>query len=49
MTQALAEGAIAGARYDSYLRLRDELEAAHMRRTTGRIARRPLDPRKTTR
>jgi ribosome biogenesis GTPase len=49
MTAALAEGAIAGERYRSYLRLREELEAAHMRRTTGRIARRPPDPRKATR
>jgi len=49
MTRALEEGAIAPERYRSYLRLREELEAAHQRRTTGRIARRPSDPRKSRR
>jgi ribosome biogenesis GTPase len=49
MTRALAEGAIAEDRYRSYLRLREELEAAHQRRTTGRIARRPSEPRKSRR
>jgi ribosome biogenesis GTPase len=49
MTRALAEGAIAADRYRSYLRLRDELEAAHARRTTGRIARRASEPRKARR
>ena len=49
MTAALAEGAIADERYRSYLRLRDELEAATLRRTTGKIARRAPNPRKSLR
>lgn len=49
MTAALADGAIAEDRYRSYLRLREELEVAHGRRTTGRRAAAPVDPRKARR
>ncbi len=49
MTAARAEGAIAEDRYRSYLRLREELEVAHGRRTTGRRGRGPADPRKARR
>ncbi len=50
MTRARDEGAIAPERYASYLRLREELEVAHTRRTTGRRVRgRVVNPRKATR
>jgi ribosome biogenesis GTPase / thiamine phosphate phosphatase len=49
MTRARAEGAIAEDRYRSYLRLREELEAAHAHRTTGKRTHAPATHRKAKR